>query len=223
MELNWNVILWDLDGTLTDPKLGITKSVQYALSNLGIKETNLDKLTAFIGPPLIESFSRFYHMDIATAQHAVELYREYFADAGIFENELIEGIPNLLRTLTERGKTMYVATSKPTVFASRIVQHFEIDGYFRGVIGSNLDHTRTEKSEVIDYVLSLLDDAHKEEIVMIGDRKHDILGAAANGIASIGVEFGYGSHEELVAAKPTFIANTVAELKRILAEDAGER
>lgn len=213
----WDIILWDLDGTLTDPKLGITKSVQYALAHLGIKETNLEKLTAFIGPPLIESFSRFYDMDSTTAQRAVELYREYFAKSGIFENQLIDGIPDLLNDLSRSKKTMYVATSKPTVFATQIVQHFGIAGYFRSVMGSNLDHTRTDKSEVIEYVLSFLHQHPPKDIVMIGDRKHDVLGARQNGIDSIAVEFGYGSHEELVVANPTFIANSVADLARILA------
>ncbi len=212
----WNVILWDLDGTLTDPKLGITKSVQYALSHLGIQETNLEKLTAFIGPPLIESFSRFYDMDSATARRAVDLYREYFAKSGIFENEVVDGIPDLLAHLSQGGKTMYIATSKPTVFAIQIVHHFRMDRYFQDVIGSNLDHTRTEKHEVIQYVLSLLHQHPKADIVMIGDRKHDVLGATKNGIDSIAVEFGYGSHEELVDANPTLIANSVTELTRIL-------
>ena len=214
--MNYKYILFDLDGTLTDPKVGITKSVQYALAKYNIQVESLDDLEKFIGPPLKESFMEFYSFDEEKAVQAIEYYREYFRDKGIFENEVYEGIPNLLRELKSRGFIVAVATSKPTVFAEIIVEHFNLKEYFDIVAGSNLDGTRTSKSEVISYVIDELGIDNLEEVIMIGDRKHDVIGAQRNNIDSIGVLYGYGDIEEMESARPTYILDSVSELHKLI-------
>lgn len=210
-------IFFDLDGTLTDPKEGITNSVAYALASFGIHE-DPDRLTPFIGPPLIDSFMEFYHFDGPTAQKAVEKYREYFSQKGIFENKVFSGSQPLLAQLKAAGKTVCLATSKPEVFARQILEHFHMDGYFDQIVGSCLDGTRTKKGEVIEEVFARLGDAcpDKAMCVMVGDRLHDIHGAQENGLDSIGVTFGYGSQEELTQAGATHIAHSFEELAQIL-------
>jgi len=214
----YKTILFDLDGTLTDPKPGITKSVQYALSKLGIIEENLEKLTPFIGPPLLASFKEFYQLNDEEANLALQYYRERFSKVGLYENAVYEGMKELLETLQSQGKTLFVATSKPTVFSVKILEHFGLYHYFTGVIGSELDGTRVEKSEVIAAVLSEIKDIDLRSIIMVGDRKFDILGAKENNIAVIGVSYGYGSYDELKEAGPNRIIKTVTELKKILCE-----
>ena len=210
-------IFFDLDGTLTDPKEGITNSVAYALASFGIQE-DPDRLTPFIGPPLIDSFMEFYHFDLPTAQKAVEKYREYFSQKGIFENKLFSGTQPLLEQLKAAGKTVCLATSKPEVFARQILEHFHMDGYFDLIVGSCLDGTRTKKGEVIEEVFTRLGEKcpDKAMCVMVGDRLHDIHGAHENGLDSIGVTFGYGSQEELTQAGATHIAHSFEELAQIL-------
>lgn len=210
-------IFFDLDGTLTDPKEGITNSVAYALESFGIHE-DPDRLTPFIGPPLIDSFMEFYHFDLPTAQKSVEKYREYFSSQGIFENKVFSGSQPLLAQLKVAGKTVCLATSKPEVFARQILEHFHIDGYFDQIVGSCLDGTRTKKGEVIEEVFARLGDScpEKSRCVMVGDRLHDIAGAQENGLDSIGVTFGYGSQEELSQAGATHIARSFEELAQLL-------
>lgn len=210
----YHTILFDLDGTLTDPKVGITKSVQYALAKMGIIEDDLDSLTQFIGPPLFDSFREYYAMDETGAKKAIEYYREYFLPHGIFENEIYAEIPLLLDTLRQVRKSLIVATSKPTIFAEKVLKHFDIFRYFDFVAGSNLDGTRVAKGEVIQYALSEVQLSGK--IVMIGDRKHDIIGAKENHINSVGVTYGYGSLEELQNEKPTHIIRDVESLTELL-------
>ena len=193
-------LLFDLDGTLTDPKVGITTCVQYALKSFGIEEPDLDKLEPFIGPPLTDSFMKFYGMSAEQAQKAVEKYRERFRDTGIFENRLYEGIPKMLAELNSRGMCLAVASSKPTVFVERILEHFHIDGYFKAVVGSELDGTRVNKDEVVEEALRQLfgdGPVEKDQVYMIGDRCFDVEGAKAQGIESVAVTYGYGSMEEL--------------------------
>lgn len=212
----YEIILFDLDGTLTDPKIGITKSVQYALGKMGIVENDLDKLTPFIGPPLTASFKEFYDMNDDEVQQAIEYYRERFSKVGLYENIVYEGMKELLEELQNQGKTMFVATSKPTVFSIKILEHFGLLHFFKAVIGSELDGTRVEKSHVIEFVLSKIDGYDPSKIIMVGDRKYDVLGAQENGIAVIGVSYGYGSYGELQAAKPNYILDTVPELRDFL-------
>lgn len=226
-------VLFDLDGTLTDPMVGITTCVQYALAAAGIEEPDLQKLTPFIGPPLKQSFMEFYGFSDEKAEQAVEKYRERFKDVGIFENEVYEGIPELLSSLKKEGMLLSVASSKPEVFVKRILTHFSIDSYFDAVVGSELDGRRTDKKEVVAEALkrlyekdaekaektegtALLDAAKRKYTYMVGDRKFDIIGAKAEGVISVGVTYGYGSEEELLAEKPDFLAHSVDELKEIL-------
>lgn len=213
---SYDIILFDLDGTLTNSKEGITKSVQYALSKFDIHEEDLDKLEPFIGPPLIESFQKFYGFDTKKANQAVGYYREYFAETGIFENKLYSGISKLLAELKENKKRLVIATSKPTVFTEKILKYFDIYSYFELIVGSNLDGTRSTKSEVIEYALSKLEGVKNEDIVMVGDRSYDIKGAAINKIDSIAVTYGFGSQEEIRYAKPNYIVDSVEELKNLL-------
>ena len=212
-------LLFDLDGTLTDPKVGITTCVQYALSSFGIEEPDLDKLEPFIGPPLKESFKEFYNMDDTQAQAAVDKYRERFSDKGLFENEVYEGIPQLLSKAKERGYVLAVASSKPTVFVETILNHFGIRQFFEIVMGSELDGTRVNKDEVLRAVLIELSQEQPlqlDEVFMIGDRKFDVEGAQKIGVESIGVTYGYGSAEELREAGADYIVRSVRELENFL-------
>ena len=210
-------ILFDLDGTLTDPAAGITRSVAHALRHYGIEVRDLSTLHPFIGPPLDDSFERFYGFSHERAVEAIGYYREYFRDTGIFENEVYPGIPELLGALRAAGKTLAVATSKPEVFAVRILEHFGLAGYFSETVGSELDGTRVKKHEVIAETLRRTG-APKEDTVMVGDREHDVLGAKRAGIPCIGVLYGYGSAEELTAAGAAALAESpealLAHLRR---------
>lgn len=208
-------IFFDLDGTLTDPMIGITSSVQYALSKFGISVRYLKELIPFIGPPLTQSFREFYGFSEDQAEKAVQYYREYFSPKGIFENEIYPGIAQLLVSLYESGFELAVTTSKPRVYAERILKHFGIDEYFSLVAGSELDGTRVYKNEVIQYALNAYG-ISGEDALMIGDRKHDIEGAAACGVESVGVLYGYGSREELTAAGAGHLVETVKELREFL-------
>jgi phosphoglycolate phosphatase len=206
--MSYKYILFDLDGTLTDPKIGITKSVAYSLRKLKNIEVELDQLTKFIGPPLKDSYIDFYGFSESEAEIAIQTYREYFKDTGIYEN--------LLEALKDKQYILGVATSKPTVFAEIIIKHFDLERYFSCVVGSNLDGTRTDKAEVIAEALTQLSIDEKENVVMIGDRKHDILGAKKMEIDSIGVTYGYGSNEELEDARADYIIENIDGLKKIL-------
>lgn len=211
----YEIILFDLDGTLTDSAEGITKSVQYALAQFGIAEP-LANLRPFIGPPLQLSFATRYGFDEAQTWRAVEAYRDYFARQGMYENLLFDGVPALLGALRERGKTLYIVTSKPTHFAVPIAAHFGIDGFFTQIIGANMDLTNTDKPTLVRQAVELHPAAAPASFVMIGDREHDIIGARANGIAGIGVTYGAGTPGELAEARASHIVNSVAELGALL-------
>lgn len=195
---NRPVAVFDLDGTLTDPKPGITGSVQYALERLGRPVPSQDELTWVIGPPLQASFAELLG-DQDLAVEGVRLYRERFSVTGLFENAVYPGIPACLDALREAGITLYVATSKPRVFAERIVDHFALRPYFDTVYGSELDGLRVDKRDLLAFVVADAGIA-PERAVMIGDREHDALGAAAVGMATIGVSWGYGLAGELARA-----------------------
>ena len=209
------VVLFDIDGTLTDSKLGITKSVQYALSKFKIREDNLDNLESFIGPPLSESFQKHYDFNSSQAQQAVDFYREYFSTSGIYENEVYPGIPDLLADLKSKRKELIVATSKPTVYANQILNAFNLDQYFTVVVGSHLDGTRTSKTEIITHALSALEKPKESNAAMVGDREHDVIGAQGNAIDSIAVTYGYGTPLELQRANPTYLAHTVEDIRTL--------
>lgn len=212
----YKVILFDLDGTLTDSKEGITKSVQYALEKMNVHEPDLEKLTAFIGPPLQNSFSEYYRFDEEQTKKAISYYRERFTEVGLFENKLYDGILMLLQLLKKQNVELVVATSKPTVFAEKIINYFGIDTYFNRIVGSNLDGSRAVKSEIIQYIVEQYPSNLKEHFLMIGDRKHDLIGAREVGIDAIGVTFGYGSDEELAHYESIYIAQSIELLQHFL-------
>ncbi len=214
--MNKQYILFDLDGTLTDPKIGITKSVAYALEEMGIIVEDLDSLNKFIGPPLLQSFVEYYGFSREKAQIAIDKYREYFADKGIYENVVYSGIEELLQELKENNKTLIVATSKPAVFATKILEHFNLIQYFEFIAGSELDGTRVEKADVIAYALEQCNITDMSSVIMVGDRKHDIIGANKMKIDSVGVLYGYGNEEEFLDSNATYIISNIAELEGLL-------
>jgi len=214
--MNYDICLFDLDGTLTDPKEGITKSVKNALDHFNIPVQNLDELTKFIGPPLRVSFPKFYGLSKDDTEIAVIKYRERFSTVGLFENNIYNGIKDMLATLKKHNKIIGLATSKPTVFAKKILEHFDIAEYFTIVVGSEFDGTRDNKCDVITYALEQLDPKREKKTVMIGDREHDIIGAKQTGTHSIGVTYGYGNRKELETAGAKKIVDTVKELQKLL-------
>lgn len=219
----YHYVLFDLDGTLTDPKEGICKSVQYALHAQNIEEPNLDKLEPFIGPPLQKSFQEFYGMDEEHAKTAVAKYRERFEKTGLYENEIYPGMKEFLVSLRKKGIHLAVASSKPEEFVEKILKHFEIRQYFQVVTGSERDGRRTEKNEVIEETLSRLFHERKipaDDILMVGDRKFDVKGAEAFGLKCAGVSYGYGGEEELSEAGASYITDNLEELFYII---TGER
>ncbi|WP_294353812.1 HAD family hydrolase [uncultured Clostridium sp.] len=211
-------ILFDLDGTLTDPMLGITKSVKYALDKFNIHVNGLDELCKFIGPPLKDSFMEFYNFSEEEAEKGVTFYRERYSTKGIYENIVYGGIERLLKELKDNNKTIIIATSKPTVFAKEIVDYFKLGKYFDFICGSNLDGTRSKKVEVIEYALKIAGVKDRSEAIMIGDRKHDIIGAKLAKLESIGVLYGYGDFEELKKSGADYIVETVNELESLLSK-----
>lgn len=211
--MSYKYFLFDLDGTLTDPFLGITNSVAYSLKHYGINVEDNKELAVFIGPPLYESFEKYYGFSKEGAIEAVEKYREYYRDKGIFENVLYSGAKDLLVTLKEKGVKIALATSKPEVFAIRILEHFGIKEYFHVITGSLLSGERVKKDEVVAETLKRLNSPEKGECVMIGDRSHDIVGGKANGIKTVGVLFGYGSEAELKEAGADYIAKDFNDIK----------
>lgn len=209
-------LLFDLDGTLTDPGIGITNSVAYALEKYGIKTNDRTQLYKFIGPPLQDSFERFYGFSKEDAKMAVQYYREYYKETGIFENKLYDGMEHLLQSLCEAGKKLFVATSKPEAFAVQILEYFSVNQYFTYIAGSNMDGTRSKKEEVIVYALKAGKIQDLSSAVMIGDREYDVTGAKKAGIASIGVLFGYGSRKELEAAGADALAESPKDIYPIV-------
>ena len=209
-------LLFDLDGTLTNPQEGITKCVQHALRAFGIEEPDLEKLIPFIGPPLIQSFMEFYNMSEEEARKAVAVYRERFGTVGLFENFPYPGIADMLAELKAQGKILAVASSKPTIYVRRILEKFELAPYFDVIEGSNLDGTRVDKKEVIAEVLSQLDNPSADDLLMIGDRKFDVIGARETGFGCVGVRFGFAAPDELEQSGAVCIADTVRDLHRYL-------
>lgn len=229
--MEYKYLLFDLDGTLTDPKEGITTSVQYALRAFGIEEPDLEKLKPFIGPPLQSSFMDFYGFDEEKAKGAVEKYREWFRPKGIYQNAIYPGIEEVLSRLKAGGKVLAVASSKPQIFVEQVLRHFGIYDYFTVIVGSELDGRRDKKEEVVEEALRQLGveavkgEGTEEEhglgsgnlaAVMIGDRKFDIAGGKAHGLVTVGVAFGYAEEGELEAAGADYVVQTVEELGRLL-------
>ena len=206
----YDTILFDLDGTLTDSGLGITKAVQYALGQMGFEVPPRESLFTFIGPPLHKSFAKYYGMDEATAVEAVRQFRVYYNQmGGILENEVYEGVRELLEALKKAGKRLMIATSKPQAAAELVMHHFGLDEYVPEIIGGT-DDTRNTKGKVIAYALREFG-VDPETAVMVGDREHDIQGAAENGISAIGITWGYGDRAELETAGAKAVFDTPEE------------
>lgn len=216
MNNKYTTILFDLDGTLTDPALGITNSVMHALEFYNIHVSERSELFKFIGPPLIDSFMKYYNFDDNKAREAVIKYREYFSVKGLFENEVYSGVTDMLKALKAAGKKIVLATSKPDEFSIKILKHFGLYEYFDFCACSTMDETRTKKTEVIEYGLANIDEKDTARILMVGDREHDIFGAKNCGLDSVGVLYGYGNREEFENAGATYIVESVEELKRFL-------
>lgn len=211
--------LFDLDGTLTDPGEGITKSVQYALEKMGHPEPDRDKLRVFVGPPLLRQFMAYRGFTQEEGLQAVAYYRERFTSTGIFENIVYPGIPELLASLRAQGFRLAVASSKPEVFVKQILKYFQLDSYFEEAVGATMDQRRTEKADVIEEALRrLLWKEKREQVLMVGDREHDVFGAQAAGLNCVGVSYGYGSVAELKAAGAIAIADSPRELESHLLE-----
>ena len=214
--MRYKYILFDLDGTLIDSGIGITNSVMYALKKYGIEVRDRRELYRFIGPPLWDSFEKYYGFSKEESKKAVEYYREYYREKGIFECLLYDGYADLLKTLKENNMILIVATSKPEIFAKQILEHIDIAKYFTYIAGSELDGTRVKKDEVIKYALESCNINDLSKAIMIGDREHDIVDAKNAGIDSIGVLFGYGNRSELEKSGANFIVDTVADIGKIL-------
>ena len=199
----YKAILFDLDGTLTDSGEGITKSVQYALEKVGKPEPDLQKLRSFVGPPLVEQFQEYAGIDEETARKPV----------GIYENELYPGIPEMLSGLKQRGYKLAIASSNPENFVKIVAEYFHIDSYFDEMVGSEPEGRRTNKTEVIEETLKRLGfSEHRDQVIMVGDKEHDVFGARRAGLECIAVSYGYGTEEELKNAHPFKIVNSAEEI-----------
>ena len=212
MKKKYKYVLFDLDGTLTNPELGITSCVMYALEKFGIKVTDRKSLHSYIGPPLSHSFRNIAGLSAEDSELAVKYYRERFSTLGIYENEVYSGVPEILQTLKERGKILVLATSKPEEYAVEILRHFDLEKYFDFIAAATMDGSRSEKADVIAYALGLAGIFSVDEAVMVGDRSYDIMGAAENGMDSVGVLFGFGGRKELESAGATYLAATVEQI-----------
>ena len=208
----YKYLLFDLDGTLTDPAEGITNSVAYALNKFGIVVADKRTLYKFIGPPLVDAFAEYYGFSKEDSEKATAFYRETFRVKGLYENRAYDGVPEMLEELNHKGRKLIIATSKPEEFTMKILKHFDLLKYFDFVAAATFDATRNSKDKVIAYALENLGIKDRSEVVMIGDRHHDIDGAKDNGIDSIGVLWGFGSREELETAGVTHIAENIREI-----------
>ena len=208
----YKYVLFDLDGTLTNPEIGITNSVMYALEKFGIKVENRKELHPFIGPPLSYSFQTYYGFSEEDSELAIKYYRERFSVKGLYENEVYVGVEKMLQDLKDSGKSLILATSKPEEFTLKILEHFDLLKYFDFVAGATMDGSRGEKADVIRYALEISGIKDKSMAIMVGDRKYDILGAKENGLNSVGVLFGFGDYEELTTAGADYIAESVEDI-----------
>lgn len=213
--MNFDNILFDLDGTIINSEIGVTGCVVYALRKFGIEETDRALLRKFLGPPLSDSFMRFYGFDTEKAEKAVAYYRERYVPVGVHENEVYDGVPEMLKSLRAAGKKLYIATSKPEHFAKGILDELSLSEYFDGVYGSTLDESRNTKDKVLAYAVSEIG-LDKSASVMVGDRFHDVEGATVNGLPCIGVLYGFGDKDELMGAGAIAVAETPKDLEKIL-------
>ena len=216
----YQYLLFDLDGTLTNPKEGITKSVQYALHHFGIDVDDPDTLTSYIGPPLIPSFMEFHGLTQEQALEALQVYRQRFASVGLFENEVLEGVPEMLCALKQKGRFLAVASSKPEAYVIRILEHFDLLQYFDEVVGASMDEKRSVKKDVIEEALHRMGKAPGDRnVLMIGHRMHDIEGARLCGLDSLGVYTGFAADGELEAAGATYVFHSIRSMADFLLKE----
>lgn len=216
MEKDFKYLLFDLDGTLTDSGEGITKAVKYALEYFGIQVEDLNELKKFVGPPLNDSYKRFYGFDDEQAELGIKKFREYYVEKGIYENKVYDGIEKMLKTLKDNGKTLIIATSKPEAHAKIVLDYFDLAKYFDFICGADFEETRVKKGDVIKYAIETAKIKDLDKTIMIGDREHDVIGARENGLKCIGVLYGYGNPVELTQARAFKVVKTPEELLEIL-------
>ena len=210
--MKYRYCLFDLDGTLTDPGVGITNSVMHALEKYGIHVSDRTELYPFIGPPLADSFKKYFNFTDEQALRAIDYYREYFREDGIFENTVYKGIPEMLETLRSRNVVIALSTSKPYEFSVRILEHFDLYQYFDYIGAATMDGSISRKADVIAHLLDEIGEVDRSAVLMVGDRENDIEGAAANGLDSAGVLWGYGSREELETAGADHLAQVPEDI-----------
>lgn len=213
----YQYLLFDLDGTLTNPKEGITRSVQHALRHFGIEVADPDTLTPYIGPPLIPSFMEFHGLTQEQALEALQVYRQRFSTVGLFENEVLNGVPEMLRALKQNGRFVAVASSKPEPYVIRILEHFDLLQYFNEVVGASMDEKRSAKKDIIEEALRRMGKAPGDrDILMIGDRMHDVEGAQLCGLDSLGIYTGFAPEGELEDAGATYVFHTIRDMADFL-------
>ncbi|MCR5737350.1 MAG: HAD hydrolase-like protein [Eubacterium sp.] len=212
----FQTIIFDLDGTIIDSAQGILNSAMYALHKMGIEDVERDSLYSFIGPPLRDSFRTFFKMNDEDSKKAVDYYREYYREKGVLEVSIYDGIAEVLKTLKQQGKQVMMGTSKPEIFARRIADHLDIAQYFDVIAGGDLEGKRDDKVSVLNYGLEQLGNPGSEEILMVGDRKFDVLGAAKLGIDTLGVLYGFGEQEELEQAGAKWIVENPMDIIEFL-------
>lgn len=214
--MNYRYILFDLDGTLIDSRLGVISAAKFALDKMGVPETQIVNLERIIGPPLKHSFKEFFNLSEEFAEKGVEYFREYYRDKSLFDCTVYEGVEELLTMLKNDGYTLAIATSKPTVFAKRILEHIGLAKYFDIIEGSNIDDSHHDKADIISAVCENLNIYNPSQAIMIGDRLYDIKAASSKGMESIGVLYGFGSLEEFQDAGASYVVNSVKELGQFL-------
>lgn len=212
--MNYQYILFDLDGTITESGPGITNSVYYAVTKMGYEVEDRSMLRRFIGPPLSESFQKYFGMTEAQAEEGIRCYREYYTVKGMFENTVYDGFEESIKALKENGKKLAIATSKPEKFAKQIAAHFGFDQYFDVICGASMDESLVAKADIMANALKELgvSEEEKAKVLMVGDREHDIFGAKKNQVASMGVLYGYGDRAELEAAGADYIVETAGDI-----------
>ena len=208
----YNTIIFDLDGTIIDPSVGIVHSLLYALDKMNTKAKGKDVLLKFIGPPLIDSFKKYFGFDDETAKQAIKHYRAHFKEEGVLACSLYEGVETVIKTLKGKGKRLLVATTKPEIHAIEVLEHFHLEPYFDFVAGSYLDGRRVDKGELIIHALESTGITELDKVMIIGDRKHDTVGAKTAGIDSMGILYGFGHLKELEDAGATYIAPSPGDI-----------
>ena len=216
MSNGYKYVLFDLDGTLTDSAIGITNSVAYALKRWNIEVEDKSTLNRFVGPPLSWAFQTYFGFTEEQSFEAVEEYRVYYRDRGIFENLVYPGVPEMLDSVRKTGKKVILATSKPEHFAKQILDHFDLTKYFDLVAGATMDYSRAKEGQVIAYALKTFGVTDVSECIMVGDRDQDVNGAREQGFDCIGVLYGYGGREELENAGAKYIAETVEDILKFI-------